>query len=85
MAALEREIVGDLAAEILCGAVPELDPELVKASQEYLADQYQADAPYWGYMDAKRWNDFYSWVNEKGLVEDEVPLDTGFTNDYLPQ
>ena len=73
------------ATEILCSAAPELEPELVLASQKYLADQYQADAPYWGYMDAKRWKGFYEWVNEKGLVEDEVPLDTGFTNDYLPQ
>jgi ABC-type nitrate/sulfonate/bicarbonate transport system substrate-binding protein len=73
------------AADILCKAVPELDPELVKASQEYLADQYQADAEYWGQIDADRWNAFYKWVNDNGLVEGEVPLDTGFTNDYLPQ
>lgn len=73
------------AADILCQYAPELDKELVIASQKYLSDQYQADAPYWGYMDAKRWNDFYAWVNEKQLVEGEVPLDTGFTNSYLPQ
>lgn len=73
------------AAGILSAAVPELDPELVKASQEYLADQYQADAEYWGQIDAERWNAFYKWVNENGLVEGKVPLDTGFTNDYLPQ
>ena len=73
------------AAEILCAAAPELDPELVLASQKYLADQYKADAPFWGYIDAKRWNDFYEWVNEKDILEDKVPLNTGFTNDYLPQ
>ena len=73
------------AAEILCSAAPELDAELVLASQQYLADQYQADAPYWGYIDTDRWNNFYSWVNENRLTEDAVPLDTGFTNDYLPQ
>ena len=73
------------AAEILCGAVPELDPELVKASQEYLADQYQADAEFWGQIDAERWNAFYKWVNDNQLVEGSVPLDTGFTNEYLPQ
>jgi hypothetical protein len=39
------------AAQILCKAAPELDSELVLASQQYLADQYQADAPYWGYID----------------------------------
>ncbi len=73
------------AAEILCKAVPDLDIELVKESQKYLADQYQADAKYWGEIDSERWNAFYKWVNEKGLVEGEVPLDTGFTNNYLPQ
>lgn len=73
------------AAEILCDAAPELDYELVVASQKYLADQYQADAPYWGYIDEERWSSFYHWVNEKGLVEGELPEKGGFTNDYLPQ
>ena len=72
------------AAEILLSAAPELDKELVIASQQYLADQYQADAPYWGHIDSARWNNFYSWVNKNQLTEEEVPLDTGFTNEYLP-
>ena len=73
------------AADILVAAAPELDKELVLASQNYLADQYQADAPYWGYIDSDRWNNFYAWVNENSLTESEVPLNSGFTNDYLPQ
>lgn len=73
------------AADILCEAAPELDKELVVASQKYLADKYQAEAEYWGYIDADRWNNFYEWVNENELVEGKVPLDTGFTNDYLPK
>lgn len=73
------------AADILCKAAPELDKELVLASQNYLAEQYQADAQYWGQIDAERWNDFYKWVNENNLVEDEISLDTGFTNEYLPK
>lgn len=71
------------AAEILCKAAPELEEELVLESQKYLADKYQADAEYWGYIDAERWNNFYQWVNDNQLVEDEVPLNTGFTNEYL--
>ncbi len=73
------------AADILVGAAPELDKELVLASQEYLADQYRSDAPYWGFIDADRWNNFYQWVNDHELTEEEVPLNTGFTNEYLPQ
>ena len=73
------------AADILCKAAPELDKELVVASQKYLTNQYQADAQYWGQIDANRWNNFYKWVNDNHLVEDEIPLNTGFSNDYLPQ
>ncbi|MBO5158019.1 MAG: ABC transporter substrate-binding protein [Lachnospiraceae bacterium] len=73
------------AAEILCSAAPELDKELVVASQNYLADQYRADAPYWGFIDADRWNNFYQWVNDNELVEGTVKLNSGFTNEYLPQ
>lgn len=73
------------AAEILCAAAPELDKELVAASQKYLADEYKSDAPYWGMIEADRWNNFYQWVNDNELTEGEVPLNTGFTNEYLPQ
>ena len=73
------------AADILCAAAPELDKELVVESQNYLADQYKADAPYWGYIDENRWNNFYQWVNDNNLVEGKVMLDAGFTNEYLPQ
>lgn len=72
------------AGDILCRAAPELDPELVKASQEYLADKYQADAPKWGYIDQKRWDVYYAWLNEKGLTETPIEAGTGFSNEYLP-
>lgn len=73
------------AAQILCEAASELDYELVLASQEYMKEQYQADAEKWGYIDAERWNGFYAWLNEKGLLESEIPENTGFSNEYLPE
>ena len=73
------------AAQILCEAASELDYELVLASQEYMKEQYQADAEKWGYIDAERWNSFYAWLNEKGLLESEIPENTGFSNEYLPE
>lgn len=75
----------DAAAEILVEAAPELDPDLAQASQRFLADQYVADAEAWGVFDAARWNAFYAWMNEQGLTEQPIPLDAGFTNDYLAQ
>ena len=73
------------AADILCEAAPELDPELVLASQEYLKDQYKAEVSQWGYIDPERWNAFYQWLNENGLTEAEIPENAGFSNDYLPE
>lgn len=59
--------------------------ELVTASQTWMAEQYQADAPRWGEIDPARWNAFYQWLNENDLVENPIPDNAGFTNDYLPQ
>ena len=74
------------AADILMKAAPELksNQELVYASQNYLAEQYTADAEQWGIFDAHRWNAFFNWLNDHGLVEETIPENTGFTNDYLP-
>ena len=73
------------AAEILCKASPELDRELVTASQKYLSGQYKAEAEQWGYIDPARWNAFYGWLNENGLSDPKLPENVGFTNEYLPQ
>ena len=51
----------DEAAQILVDAAPETDAELAKASAEYLADQYTADASSWGIIDPQRWAAFYPW------------------------
>lgn len=59
--------------------------ELVLASQKWISGQYRAEESRWGYIDPARWNAFYSWLSENGLVERPIPENTGFSNDYLPQ
>ena len=71
------------AVDILCKAAPELDNELVAASQKYLNEQYKAEVEQWGYIDPDRWNGFYNWVSENGLSETKISENTGFTDDYL--
>ena len=75
------------AAEILMEAAPELrsNEALVVESQKYLAGEYIADAARWGEFDAARWDGFYQWLGDNGLVAEPIPAGTGFTNDYLPQ
>jgi len=74
----------DEAANILTESVPELDKTLVTKSQEWLSDQYQAEAPHWGEFDPDRWNGFYHWLYTQNLIDSPIPEGTGFTNDYLP-
>jgi len=74
----------DEAAAILLKAAPELNPALVKASQKFLATQYTAQAPRWGQFDAGRWNGFYGWMRDNGLVKDLPDAKAFFTNDFLP-
>ena len=71
------------AADILCKAAPELDKELVLASQKWISKQYKAEVEQWGYINPERWNRFYNWLNTLGLFEKKIPENLGFTNDYL--
>lgn len=73
------------AADILCKHAPELDRDIVVASQMWLADQYIADADSWGVFDADRWNAFFDYLWDNKLIEKEIADNHGFTNDYLPK
>lgn len=70
------------AAEILVKHAPEINMELAKASQIYLADKYQADAESWGVFNEDRWNAFYGWMEENGIVQRSI-LGEGFTNEFI--
>lgn len=56
--------------------------ELVTESQKWMAEQYLADSERWGYMDAERWNGFYEWLYEEGLIDRDISV-KGFSNNYL--
>ena len=74
----------ELAVQDLLKHAPEIDREIAIASQKYLAKQYQADAPYWGVMEARRWEDYARWLYERGLIDRMLEVVTSFTNSYLP-
>ena len=71
------------AADILCEAVPELDPELIHTAQEFISPEYISDASAWGEIDPARWAAFYQWLNDEGLVENQLDVNAGYTLDYL--
>lgn len=74
----------EAAAEILVNAVPDLNPELVRASQAWLADKYQDDAPRWGEQKLEVWTGYTEWMLSKNLLEKDVDVTSAFTNEFLP-
>jgi GH35 family endo-1,4-beta-xylanase len=75
----------EAAAELLVEAVPEIDLELAKASQIYLADEYQAEASQWGLMEEKIWTNYSQWMFDNGLLEHPLEVNEAYTNDFLPE
>ncbi len=72
------------AAEILLAAVPELDSELVKASQNWLSEYYQAEALRWGEQKESVWQDYADWMVENGILSAPISAKNAFTNEFLP-
>lgn len=73
----------EAAADILLAAAPELDATLVYASQNYLTDKYMAEEKVWGKIDGQRWDRFYQWLYEKKLIDEQIPDNFGFSNQFL--
>ncbi|WP_428908841.1 ABC transporter substrate-binding protein [Niallia sp. Krafla_26] len=73
------------AADILIEAVPDLDPELVKKSQEWLSPRYQDDAARWGEQKLEVWENYSNWMYENNLLEKQLDANKAFTNEFLPE
>ncbi len=72
------------AAEILLKYAPELNKELVVASQKWLAPKYQEDAERWGEQKLEVWENYARWMHEQGLLPAEVDVKKAYTNQFLP-
>ena len=72
------------AADLLLAAAPELDTELVKASQDWLSAYYQADAPRWGEQKESVWQGYTDWMVENGILSAPISAADAFTNEFLP-
>ena len=75
----------DEAASILSKAVPDLDEELVKASQQWISSKYKDDAPHWGEQKLEVWTNYAAWLTENNLLDGEFTPEDAFTNEFLPK
>lgn len=73
------------AGNILIKSVPEINKELVLASQKWLKDQYRADASRWGWQKKEVWHNYASWMHERKLLKTMIDTEKAYTNQFLPQ
>lgn len=72
------------AAAILLKAAPDLDEELVKASQQWISPKYQDDAPRWGEQKLSIWEGYAEWLTDNDLLDAKFIAEDAFTNEFLP-
>lgn len=75
----------DEAAQILQKYAPDYDMEMLKVSQNYLADKYMEDADRWGEMKDSTWDNYTEFMTENGVITDPVPAADCYTNEFLPE
>lgn len=68
------------AANILLTKYPELNKQVIIASQKYLADKYKADAPYWGYQSKKVWRKYIKWLYDNKMINRKIEVNEVFSN-----
>lgn len=75
----------DAAAEILFSHVPDYDLEMLKKSQEYLADKFMEDTDTWGMMKDEVWDNYSAFLQEYGVIKEALPAAECYTNEFLAQ
>lgn len=73
----------DDAADALTSAVPDLDPQLVKMSADYLSTRYADSMTDWGKQDSAVWQRMTGFLDEAGMLDESVKVDDLYTNDLL--
>lgn len=73
----------DEAAELLAGYAPNYDPEMLKISQNYLADKYMEDTDTWGIMKDEVWDNYTGFLVEYGVIGEAIPAAECYTNEFL--
>ena len=65
--------------------MPDYDPEMLKLSQEYLADKYMEDTEVWGEMKDEVWDNYTAFLQEYGVIDKALPASDCYTNEFLAQ
>ena len=75
----------DAAAEILSSHAESYDVEMLKKSQEYLADKYMEGNERWGEMKDEVWDNYTAFLKEYGVIDKDLAAAECYTNEFLPE
>lgn len=70
------------SANILIAST-EINSDLVKKSQPWISNEYQADAPTWGVQKKEVWERYANWLYKHKLIKNNINAENAFTNDFL--
>lgn len=72
----------DESSQILLDSAPELDPDLVSESQQFLSQYYQTEGQQFGYQDPEIWTTFTDWLVSNQIIETGDST-SYYTNDFI--
>lgn len=70
------------SAQILLKYAPELNEELVIASQAFISSIYKGEDVVWGMQSDAYWTDFTGWLVDNNILE-EVTVSEAYTNEFI--
>lgn len=73
----------DLSADILLKAAPELDSDLVHASQKDLSEWYKETGVKLGYFQPAVFDSFAKYLVQQGLLEKDFKIEEAYTNEFI--
>ena len=73
------------SAKILQKYAPDYSIDMLKMSQEYLADKYMEDTDRWGVMKDSVWDNYTDFMVEYGVINKPIAASECYTNEFLPE
>lgn len=71
------------SAKLLQKYAKENDRTFLEESQAFLSKNYTDDPENWGLMEEKVWRNYTAFMQENGLIKQDVPSQELFTNQFI--
>ena len=71
------------AVDSLIRAHPEIDPQIDRPGADLLAPLWKGDAPSVGWQSQAIWEQFSLWMQNNGLLDNNVDVSRAYSNSYV--